>query len=112
MIIYAPVCWGTIIFFCNPTAAFWNGDLRRLPTTKCYSIVAFTKIGLMNTGINIATDVLLATLPIPIIWKLQINQRQKIALIGVLSLGYVAVAMGIVKANFQITLPSQPDQTL
>lgn len=112
MIVYTFVAWGTVIFLCLPVPAFWDTDLRALPTTKCYSIVAFTKIGLMNTGINITTDVLLATLPIPIIWSLQINGRQKIALIGVLSLGYAAVAVGIVKAFSQVTLPTEPDQTL
>jgi hypothetical protein len=112
MVIYTPAAWGTVIFHCLPTPAFWDPDVRKLATTKCYSIVAFTKIGLMNTGINIATDVLLATLPIPIIWTLQINRRQKTALIGVLSVGYVAVAMGIVKAFSQVSLPTEPDQTL
>lgn len=112
MIVYTFVAWATVIFLCLPVTAFWDTGLRALPTTKCYSIVAFTKIGLMNTGINIATDVLLATLPIPIIWSLQINGRQKIALIGVLSLGYAAVAVGIVKAFSQVTLPTEPDQTL
>ncbi|KAH6705431.1 hypothetical protein BKA61DRAFT_699186 [Leptodontidium sp. MPI-SDFR-AT-0119] len=111
MSIYVFVCWGTVIFLCQPVAAFWDSDLRKLPTTRCYSIVVFSKIGLMNTGINIFTDVLLATLPIPIIWKLQINRRKKIALVGVLSLGYAAVAMGIVKTSHQISLPHTPDQT-
>lgn len=112
MIVYGFVAWGTVIFLCLPVAAFWDSDLRILPTTKCYPITAFTKIGLMNTGINIASDVILATLPIPIIWKLQINKRQKIALIGVLSMGYLAVAIGIVKSFYQVTLPTTPDQTL
>ncbi|KAL2062515.1 hypothetical protein VTL71DRAFT_6781 [Oculimacula yallundae] len=111
MSIYVFICWGTVIFLCRPVAAFWNSDLRKLPTTKCYSIVIFSKIGLANTGINIFTDVLLATIPVPIIWKLQINRRQKIALIGVLSLGYAAVAMGIIKTSYQVSLPRTPDQT-
>jgi hypothetical protein len=112
MVVYCFVAWGTVIFLCLPIPAFWDADLRKLPTTKCYDIRAFTKIGLMNTGINIASDVILATLPIPIILKLQINRRQKVALIGVLSMGYLAVAIGIVKAFFQVTLPTTPDQTL
>lgn len=65
----------------------------------------------MNTSINMFTDVLLATLPIPIIWHLQINQRQKISLIGVLSLGYAAVALGVVKAIKQVELPKDSDAT-
>lgn len=110
MVIYTFVAWGTVVFFCKPIATFWDASLR--PVAKCYSIVHFTNIGLMNTGINIASDVILATLPVQIIWKLQINQRQKFALIGVLSLGYITVAIGIVKAFYQVSLPKTPDQTL
>ena len=49
--------------------------------TKSRPLAAFT----------IFTDVLLATVPIPIIWKLQMKRRVKMYLIGVLSLGYTLV---------------------
>lgn len=65
----------------------------------------------MNTSFNMFTDVLLATLPVHIIWTLQINQRQKISLIGVLSLGYAAVGLGVVKAIKQVELPKDKDAT-
>lgn len=104
-------CWGTLIFWCLPVAAFWDVSLRRLPTTYCYPQVHFTNISLMNTSFNMFTDVLLATLPVHIIWTLQINQRQKISLIAVLSLGYAAVGLGVVKAIKQVELPKDPDAT-
>lgn len=65
----------------------------------------------MNTSFNMATDVLLATLPVHIIWTLQINQRQKLSLIAVLSLGYAAVGLGVVKAIKQVELPTDRDAT-
>lgn len=37
---------------------------------------------------NIFTDVLFATLPVPIIWRLQMKTKIRLYLIGVLSLGY------------------------
>jgi hypothetical protein len=37
---------------------------------------------------NVFTDVLFATLPIPIIWRLQMKTKVRLYLIGVLSLGY------------------------
>lgn len=113
MIVYTLVAWGTIIFLCIPVTATWDTDIARLATTKCYSLAAFTDIGLMNTGINILTDVLLATLPAPIIWKLQLDMQSRLALIGVLSLGYVAVALGIARSLSQINFASElADQTL
>lgn len=57
------------------------------------------------------TDVLLAALPVHVIWNLQINRRQKISLIGVLSLGYAAVGLGVIKAIKQVGLPKDRDAT-
>ncbi|KAL2062161.1 hypothetical protein VTL71DRAFT_6427 [Oculimacula yallundae] len=111
LILFTIACWGTLIFFCLPVSAFWDVSLRRLPTTYCYPINHFTNISLMNTSFNIATDVLLASLPAHVIWHLQINHRQKISLIGVLSLGYAAVALGVVKAIKQVELSNDKDAT-
>jgi len=36
-----------------------------------------------------ATDVVFATLPIPLVWNLKMNSRVKASLIGVLGLGYL-----------------------
>jgi hypothetical protein len=112
MVLFTIACWGTLIFFCIPVRAFWEVKLRALPSTHCYPLVHFTNISVMNTSFNMATDVLLASLPVHIIWGLQINRRQKISLIGVLSLGWVAVGLGVVKAIKQIELPRVRDQTL
>lgn len=37
---------------------------------------------------NIFTDVFYATMPIPIIWQLQMKRKTRMYLVGVLSLGY------------------------
>lgn len=41
-----------------------------------------------SVAFNIFTDVIFATIPIPIIWNLQMKRKVKLYLIGVLSLGY------------------------
>lgn len=61
---------------------------------------------------NILTDVLFAILPIPLIWKLQINKRTRITLIAVLSLGWFACAAATLKAVLQYTVPDDPDWTV
>ncbi|KAK0105162.1 hypothetical protein ONS95_004440 [Cadophora gregata] len=111
LIAFTIACWGTLIFWCLPVKAFWDVSLRRLPTTHCYPQIHFTNISLMNTAINMFTEVLLATLPVHIIWNLQINRRQKASLIGVLSLGYAAVGLGVAKAIKQVQLPTDKDVT-
>lgn len=42
----------------------------------------------LHLAFNIFTDVLCASLPVPIIWQLQMKRRTRFYLIGVLSLGY------------------------
>ncbi|KAK0111525.1 hypothetical protein ONS95_001879 [Cadophora gregata] len=100
---------GTIAFSCLPIRASW--DAASEPNAKCFSIQTFTDIGLFNSIVNIITDVLFASLPIPIVWKLQVNMRTKISLIGILSLGYFACVCSIVKTTLQVKVLSNPDST-
>ncbi|KAM5352647.1 hypothetical protein ACJ41O_005369 [Fusarium nematophilum] len=101
---------GMMTFFlhCQPMAFHWD---KRIEGGKCYPIDLFVKFSLINTSFNIFTDVLFATFPIPIIWQLQMKLRTRLYLIGILSLGYIAVVMGILKAVFQISFARDPDKT-
>lgn len=131
---------GTIAFQCSPIHAAWNIQLQQLPSTRCFSMHVFRDIGLWNSctlaqrsvvgtltdlAINIITDVLFACMPIPLIWKLQMNTRTKITLICVLGLGFLcvcssqlllveltsssAVAAGLVKSIYQYNFFSTLD---
>ncbi|KAF2263578.1 hypothetical protein CC78DRAFT_568907 [Lojkania enalia] len=109
-------CAMTLIFQCYPVEAAWDSSLRPPPfgtgDAKCYSMTIFRNLGLMNSSFNIITDVLFATLPIPLIWQLQLTQRTKISLIAVLSLGWFASAAAIVKAVKQWNVLDEPDWTV
>ncbi|EUC29315.1 hypothetical protein COCCADRAFT_106862 [Bipolaris zeicola 26-R-13] len=94
--IYTIGAWLTFFLYCKPMEAMWTRQ------GVCYSQKMFVAFALTNTALNIFTDVCFATLPIPIIWSLQMSRTTRINLIGVLSLGYIAVALGIVKANYQV----------
>ncbi|KAH7317763.1 phosphatidylserine decarboxylase [Rhexocercosporidium sp. MPI-PUGE-AT-0058] len=100
---------GTILFSCIPIRASW--DRMSEPGAKCFSFNTFTNIGLFNSIVNILTDVLFASLPIPIVWKLQVNMRTKISLICILSLGYFACVCSIVKTTIQVHVFENPDAT-
>lgn len=102
-------CAGTLIFSCTPVSASWNHSLQRLPSTRCFSAKTFSSIGLFNSIINILTDFIFAILPIPIVVKLKVNLRTKCTLVFVLSLGFVACAAGIAKAQTQTTFMDNPD---
>lgn len=46
-----------------------------------------------NAGLNISTDLLVAVLPVRAIWKLQIAMRQKLALLFILTIGWLYVSL-------------------
>ncbi|KAK1702429.1 uncharacterized protein BDZ83DRAFT_725205 [Colletotrichum acutatum] len=102
---------GMFPFFlhCKPMSGFW--DRNTTPPPKCKDGNNINLFGIINTGFNIFTDVVLATLPVPIIWNLQMKRRLRLYAIGILSLGYFAVAMGIIKAVYQLNNDSEPDKT-
>ncbi|KAK1963320.1 hypothetical protein LY78DRAFT_614479 [Colletotrichum sublineola] len=104
---YSFMAWMTFFFYCRPLEGYWDKSLK----PKCYPITLFVKFGLANTAFNIFTDVCFATLPVTIIWTLQMKLRTRIYLIIVLSLGYFAVAMGVVKSFYQIAYGKDADKT-
>ncbi|KAJ4291258.1 hypothetical protein N0V88_006259 [Collariella sp. IMI 366227] len=97
----------TFLLRCFPMQGYWDKTIG----PKCYDIQIFVKFSLVNTGFNIFTDVLFATFPVPIIWSLKMKRKLKFYLIGILSLGYFAVALGIVKSVYQIAYATQVDKT-
>lgn len=71
------------IFQCSPVPAAY--DITILPEDKkCVDINAFY---LANAAVNIFTDILTYTLPIPLVARLRVPRRQKISLAIILGLG-------------------------
>ncbi|KAJ4288002.1 hypothetical protein N0V90_012018 [Kalmusia sp. IMI 367209] len=101
-----------IIFQCIPVRAAY--DLALKPpygNAKCYPIDVFKNIGVFNSSINIATDLLFALLPIPIVWKLQVNVRTKLGLAFCMGLGLFASATAIYKVPMQYHFFEETDFT-
>ncbi|KAF4620180.1 hypothetical protein G7Y89_g14640 [Cudoniella acicularis] len=97
LVVFTLACLGTLIFQCIPIEAAWDFSLRFDPDSKCYNLTVFRSIGLFNGAINIFTDFLFASLPIPVILSLKINMRTKLSLICILGLGYFACVSSIIK---------------
>jgi len=70
---------------CVPLEAFWNWWLRFAPVQPAYCQPP--NLWWANSGIHIATDVLIVLLPMPVISTLRLPRRQKMAVIGVFALG-------------------------
>jgi hypothetical protein len=91
-----------IIFQCIPVQAGWDFTMRP-PTgdAKCYDPEIFKNVGVFNSSVNIATDLLFALIPIPMVWRLQVTIQTRIGLGVILSLGLFASAVAIYKTPMQ-----------
>jgi len=69
------------VFQCRPVAAAWDFSL---PQDGCYSFVNFLYA---STAVNITTDLLLCTAPIPLLWELRLPVRQKMLISFLFFLG-------------------------
>ncbi|KAF2748573.1 hypothetical protein M011DRAFT_399755 [Sporormia fimetaria CBS 119925] len=105
--LFSIACLGTLICQCENPRAVWDVRLRPPPegtgTAKCFNRYTFRNIGLFNGTqltfkvINILTDFLLALLPVPLVWTLQLRLRTRISLVLILALGIFAGIAGIVR---------------
>ncbi|PMD41948.1 hypothetical protein L207DRAFT_458601 [Hyaloscypha variabilis F] len=89
--IAAIALWGVYstlsnILACIPISAFWAED----PHARCQSKQF---LWFFNSSVNIVTDLVILTLPMPIIKSLRLPLRQKVALMIVFALGgFVCIA--------------------
>ncbi|KAK4446619.1 hypothetical protein QBC34DRAFT_271425, partial [Podospora aff. communis PSN243] len=92
IVILANGIWtlATVVTACLPLNAFWD---RTIPDAWCRPLVWWYA----NTGLHIATDVLLYVLPLPVIVNLQIKLRQKMVLYAVFALGFFVCSISVVR---------------
>ncbi|KAM0329308.1 hypothetical protein ACHAQA_004613 [Verticillium albo-atrum] len=84
------------IFQCTPVSAAYDIRIGE-EDKKCVDINAFY---LANAAVNIFTDILTYTLPIPLVIKLQIPRQQKIGLAVILGLGLFACVSSIIRITY------------
>jgi hypothetical protein len=72
------------IFLCYPIQGFWDKtvDARCIPTNLQWHV---------NAAGNIATDIIVFVLPLPVIGQLNLPKTQKLLLIALFSLGFLQV---------------------
>lgn len=79
----------TVMAYCDSLEAHWNPKV--METAKCYPEELRNTFGTMNTAFNVFTDVMFASVPVPMLWALQTKLKVRIYLIGIFSLGYLYV---------------------
>ncbi|PHH51016.1 hypothetical protein CFIMG_002350RA [Ceratocystis fimbriata CBS 114723] len=81
------------ILICIPIRGYWDSSVR----ARC--IPAYPQVYINATG-NVITDVMILLLPMPAIWQLNVPAGQKRALLGIFSLGFLTVAISIVRFQY------------
>ncbi|KAH8898825.1 hypothetical protein GQ53DRAFT_635613 [Thozetella sp. PMI_491] len=95
------------MFQCTPLAGSWDTSLQ----AQCRSSASLIQGAIVNTVLSVTTDVVLALLPIPVVWHIKRDLKVRAYLIIVLSLGYFAVGLGVVKVIYQWRYASSTDRT-
>ncbi|KAF2630607.1 hypothetical protein BU25DRAFT_407898 [Macroventuria anomochaeta] len=92
-----------VAFQCRPIHVYWT---EGRPAAKCLQdLPGF----LLSGSLNIVVDVALMAIVLPRVLELQLHQRQKWALTGIVLLGSLAVVAGIVRmvrVSGSITMPN------
>ena len=73
------------IFQCRPVDAAWNFTVTR---RDCVDVVAFYTF---SGSINAVTDLVLCTAPLPLLWMLKVQKRERLIISGLFGCGYVYV---------------------
>ena len=79
------------VFTCFPVQKYWDFTIRE---GACLNRNTITYI---NAGGNIASDLTLLSIPIPLLKNLQLPKRQKYILVGVFLCGTLACVMSIIR---------------
>ncbi|KAK8045740.1 hypothetical protein PG996_013804 [Apiospora saccharicola] len=83
----------TMTFICVPVYAYWDKSVPHV----CLSDPVMQ---LTNSFGNIATDVMLLLLPMPVLWNLKLPPRQKWSVIGIFSLGFITCIVSLLRVIF------------
>ncbi|KAI2884367.1 hypothetical protein CBS76997_7329 [Aspergillus niger] len=65
----------------------------------------------VNGILVIVMDILIWAVPIPMLWRVRISLRKKIAVLGVFSVGLLSIAAACVRYNTVLQLANNPDET-
>ncbi|KAE9372996.1 hypothetical protein N431DRAFT_338054 [Stipitochalara longipes BDJ] len=112
------VCWCTLaaitmwglytilsmIFACLPVSAFWTGD----PHARCQSRQF---LWFFHSSVNIVTDLVILTLPMPILKSLRLPPKQKVALMIIFALGGFVCLVSVLRLQSLYVISVSKDPT-
>ncbi|KAL2821973.1 hypothetical protein BJX63DRAFT_427333 [Aspergillus granulosus] len=101
--------WGTWTFVsawlnCIPVAKFWDDSLDGYCLDR-------KSLWFSNSAIHIFTDILLLLFPMPVLKKLQLPSRQKVALMCIFALGAFVLVTSILRLQSLLVVSDSKDTT-
>ncbi|KAF3049938.1 hypothetical protein E8E11_009937 [Didymella keratinophila] len=91
------------VFACVPVRAFWTREQAR-----CINQYA---MWFTNAAINISTDFAIIILPMPVIRSLNLDRRQKTALMGIFAVGGFVCLVSILRLQSLVAISNSSDPT-
>ncbi|KAH8777863.1 hypothetical protein F5883DRAFT_711103 [Diaporthe sp. PMI_573] len=91
------------IFTCHPIEGYWKKDTNAtcIPTFQWY----------IHSAGNILSDIVILTLPIPLLWSMKVSTRQRLLLVLVFSLGFLNCAISGIRIKYLPIVNFNPDVT-
>ncbi|KAF2197866.1 hypothetical protein GQ43DRAFT_494825 [Delitschia confertaspora ATCC 74209] len=97
MALYTFACFLTIVLQCSNIAMLWDSTIEG----TCWGSKTLQGLSYTNVALNVTTDLLFAVaIPVPMLWNVQMNCRQKGSIVGILALGIFATAAAFVKISY------------
>ncbi|KFY44065.1 hypothetical protein V495_03648 [Pseudogymnoascus sp. VKM F-4514 (FW-929)] len=93
------------IVMCIPVAAFWDESIKG----HCMNRLQFW---FANAGVNIATDIIIFAIPMPLLKQLQLPKKQKIGLMFVFGFGAFVCVTSIIRLKSLYEISVSPDTAL
>lgn len=77
-------------FACRPVAKQWDPSIPG----KCINTIASY---FSLAGTSLAFDIIIIALPLPVLWRLQLQMRQKLALTAIFALGFFVTVIQVIR---------------
>ncbi|KAI9681278.1 MAG: hypothetical protein M1817_002561 [Caeruleum heppii] len=91
MVLWCISAFFAAVFECSPVSFFWD---KTVEGGTCFNIYAFY---VAEGALTVFTDLVIITLPLPMVWRLQISTQQKLAVSGLFVLGAFVCVTSIIR---------------
>ncbi|MCJ1404232.1 hypothetical protein MMC11_007457 [Xylographa trunciseda] len=96
--VFYAISFALIVYFCGP-----HEGRTLVESQSAYSCVVQARtLGTVQASFNIASDLYLLCIPLPIIWRLQMSSKRKLGVGAIFMTGFFAVICSILNLYYRI----------